>query len=163
MKRPIGTPPACSAAYKQVRRERTGLPRDTGSGTLELILGIPVLILMLAFLNYCGRVPDARLQIEDAAHQAARAVTVSRSPSAAAANARSTAEAALSEAGVTCRPVTVAISGTLQPGSTVSVTLSCTVDLHDLALLRVPGTTTFTARFASPVDVHRSTTNTAGG
>ncbi|MDQ0772952.1 Flp pilus assembly protein TadG [Streptomyces aurantiacus] len=118
---------------------------------------------MLAFLNYSGRMSEARLQVEDAAHQAARAATVSRSPSAATMSARSTAEAALSEAGVTCRPVTVAIRGTLQPGSTVSVTVSCTVDLHDLALLRVPGTTTLTARFAAPVDLHRSITNTAGG
>ncbi|MGI3224524.1 hypothetical protein ACRJ4B_11820 [Streptomyces sp. GTA36] len=64
---------------------------------------------------------------------------------------------------MTCRPVTVTVSGTLQPGSTVSVAVSCTVDLHDLALLRVPGTTTLTARYASPVDLHRSITNTAGG
>lgn len=157
------SPHTRSAACEHDRCERTRPLREAGSATLELVLSIPVLILMLAFLSYSGRMPGARLQIEDAAHQAARAATVSRSPSAAAANARSTAEAALSEAGVTCRPVTVTVSGTLQPGSTVSVAVSCTVDLHDLALLHVPGTTTLTARYASPVDLHRSITNTAGG
>ncbi|MEV4033704.1 TadE/TadG family type IV pilus assembly protein [Streptomyces umbrinus] len=151
-----------SAACEHGRSERTRPLREAGSATLELVLSIPVLIFMLAFLSYSGRMSGARLQIEDAAHQAARAATVSRSTSSAAANARSTAEAALSEAGVTCRPVTVATRGTLQPGSTMSVTVSCTVYLHDLALLRVPGTTTLTARFASPVDLHRSITNTVG-
>ncbi|MFB9509550.1 TadE/TadG family type IV pilus assembly protein [Streptomyces aurantiacus] len=157
------TPQVRSAGCRQARRGRTGPVRDAGSGTLELVLTIPVLILMLAFLNYSGRMSGARLQIEDAAHQAARAASVSRSPSAAATNARSTAEVALSEAGVTCRPVTVAIRGTLQPGSTASATVSCTVELHDLALIHVPGTTTLTAHFAAPVDLHRGITNTAGG
>ncbi|UIX34301.1 TadE family protein [Streptomyces sp. GQFP] len=134
-----------------------------GSVTVELVLTIPVLLLMLWFLVYCGRLSDTRLQIEDAAHQAARAATLDRTRSAAAADARSTAASALSDAGVTCQSLSVTTRGTLQAGSTATVTVSCTVGLHDLALLQVPGTTTLTAEFASPVDVYRSTTTTAGG
>lgn len=145
-------------------RRLTGLRHDArGSVTVELVLTIPILILMLWFLVYCGRLSDTRLQIEDAAHQAARAATLNRSPSAAAADARSTAAGALSDAGVTCQTLSVTTRGTLQAGSTVTVAVSCTVGLHDLALLQVPGTTTLTAEFASPVDVYRSTTTTAGG
>ncbi|MFF7982852.1 TadE family protein [Streptomyces sp. NPDC007901] len=127
-----------------------------GSVTLELVLTIPILILMLWFLVYCGRLSDTRLSIEDAAHQAARAATLDRSGHAAAADARSTATSALSEAGVTCQSLSVATSGTLHAGSTVTVSVSCTVGLHDLALLQVPGTTTLTAESTSPVDVYRS-------
>ncbi|MFJ6901525.1 TadE/TadG family type IV pilus assembly protein [Streptomyces hokutonensis] len=130
--------------------------------TVELVLTIPILILMLWFLVYGGRVSDTRLQIEDAAHQAARAATLDRSTGTAAADARSTAATALSDAGVTCRRLTVSTSGSLQAGSTVTVAVSCTVGLSDLALLQVPGSTTLTAQFASPVDVHRSST-VAGG
>ncbi|MEU6573606.1 TadE family protein [Streptomyces sp. NPDC046805] len=134
-----------------------------GSVTVELVLTIPILLLMLWFLVYCGRLSDTRLQIEDAAHQAARAATLERSRPAAVADARSTAVDALSEAGVTCQTLSATVRGTLQAGSTVRVAVSCTVGLHDLALLQVPGTTTLTAEFASPVDVYRSTTPTAGG
>ncbi|MBK3564473.1 pilus assembly protein TadE [Streptomyces sp. MBT62] len=123
----------------------------------------PVLILMFWFLVYCGRLSDTRLQIEDAAHQAARAATLDRSPPVAAADARATAASALSDAGITCQGLSVTTDGTLQAGSTVKVAISCTVGLHDLALLQVPGTTTLTAEFASPVDVYRSNTTIAGG
>ncbi|MEU6260187.1 TadE/TadG family type IV pilus assembly protein [Streptomyces sp. NPDC047043] len=130
---------------------------------MELVLTIPILVLMLWFLVYCGRSSDTRLQIEDAAHQAARAATLNRSLPAALADARSTAASALSGAGVACQRLTVSVHGTLRAGSTVRVEISCTVKLHDLALLQAPGTTALTAEFASPVDVYRSTTTNAVG
>ncbi|MCT9080467.1 TadE family protein [Streptomyces fulvoviolaceus] len=141
-----------------------GLRLDArGSATVELVLTIPILILMLWFLVYCGRLSDTRLQIEDAAHQAARAATLNRSQSAAAVDARSTAASTLGDAGVTCQSLSVTVHGTLQAGSTVRVAVSCTVGLQDLALLQVPGTTVLTSEFASPVDVYRSSTTPAGG
>lgn len=135
-----------------------------GSATVELVVGVPVLVLMFWFLIYCGRQSDTRLRIEDAAHQAARAATSDRTAAAAAADARATAAAALSDAGVSCRSFDVTTSGPLTPGSTVTVTVTCTVGLKDLALLQVPGASTLTARFSAPVDLHRSVaTRTAGG
>lgn len=143
--------------WQDVGHRPAGPRRDTrGSVTVELVLTLPILILMLWFLVYCGRLSDSRLKIEDAAHQAARAATLSRSQPAAAADARSTAAAALGDNGVACQSLSVTVQGTLQAGSTVTVAVSCTVDLHDLALLQVPGTTTLAAEFASPVDVYRS-------
>jgi Flp pilus assembly protein TadG len=128
---------------------------------VELVLGVPVLMLLLWFLVYCGRMSDARLRVEDAAHQAARAATLARTTSAARADARTTAAASLTDAGVTCRSFAVTATGTLAPGSTVTATVTCTVDLHDLALLDVPGTTKLTAHFTAQVDVYRSTTVTS--
>jgi len=129
---------------------------DDGSVTVELVLLAPVLSLLLWFLVYCGRVSDTRLEIEDAAHQAARAATLEHAPTAAAQRARTTAASALDDAGLTCRDLTVTTRGTLANGTSVTVTVSCTVDLHDLALLQVPGTTTLTARAGAPVDLYRS-------
>lgn len=147
-------------AVRQVPQLRAGA---RGSVTVELVTITPVLVLMLWFLVYCGRLSDTRLQIEDAAHQAARAATLDRSRPAAAADARATAASALSDAGITCQVLSVTVHGTLQAGSTVRVAVSCTVGLQDLALLQVPGTTTLTAEFVSPVDVYRSNTTAAGG
>lgn len=130
--------------------------RSAGSATVELVLGVPVLVLMFWFLVYGGRVSDTRLRVEDAAHQAARVATLDRTASAAAADARATATAALSDAGITCRSVAVTTSGNLAPGTTVTVTVTCTVGLEDLALLQLPGTTTLSAHFSAPVDTYRS-------
>ncbi|MFM9442586.1 TadE/TadG family type IV pilus assembly protein [Streptomyces acidiscabies] len=127
-----------------------------GSATVELILLAPVLLLMLWFLVYCGRLTDTRLRIESAAHQAARAATLAHTPSTAAAEARTTAATTLHDAGVTCRNLSVTVHGTLTNGSALTVAVTCTVDLHDLALLQVPGTTTLTADFTAPVDTYRS-------
>ncbi|MGW7514145.1 hypothetical protein ACWGJ2_00935 [Streptomyces sp. NPDC054796] len=125
--------------------------------TAEVVVLTPVLILMLWFLVYCIRLPDALIRIEDAAHQATRAASQARTPTTADTRARSTASAALDQAGITCQSLAVDTHGSLRPGSTVRVTLVCTVGLQDLALLRLPGTTTVHADFAAPVDVYRGT------
>ncbi|MFF1676114.1 TadE/TadG family type IV pilus assembly protein [Streptomyces sp. NPDC058256] len=138
---------------------------DAGSATVELVLLIPVLILMLWFLVYCGRMTDSRLRIEDAAHQAARAASSERTASAATAQARTTAFEALSDAGVTCQSLTVETSGSMQPGGTVKATITCHVDLSDLGLLQVPGTADLSADFSSPIDTYRGNAivSTSGG
>ncbi|MEV0318137.1 TadE/TadG family type IV pilus assembly protein [Streptomyces sp. NPDC050658] len=136
---------------------------DIGSVTMELVLLIPLLITMLWLLLFCGRLADTRIRIEDAAHQAARAASAERSTSAAAAEARATAASALSDAGIICRSLDVETNGSMRPGGTMTATVSCSVDLHDLALLQVPGETTLKAEFAAPVDEYRGTTTMARG
>jgi Flp pilus assembly protein TadG len=124
-----------------------------------LVVLAPVVVLLLLFVVYCGRVAGARLRLDDAAHQAARAASLARSPAQAGAEARAAAEVALASAGLACRSLDVdADVGGLRPGSTATVTISCAVGLGDLALLGVPGTATLHASSGSPVDVHRATT-----
>jgi Flp pilus assembly protein TadG len=126
---------------------------DRGSGTTELVLVLPALLLMLLFLVLCYRVSQAKLRIADVAHQAARAASIARTPGQAVADARTTAQTALSDAGVTCQDLTVdADTAGLAPGALVQVTVSCTVALHDLALLGTPGTATLHGTSTSPVD-----------
>ncbi|MBQ0926686.1 TadE/TadG family type IV pilus assembly protein [Saccharopolyspora endophytica] len=135
------------------------LQRDErGSVATELTLLVPVLIVLLLFVVFCGRLADSRLRVNDAAHQAVRAATLARSTSQANRDAHATAQAALSQAGLRCQHLGVSarLAG-MQPGSTVTVTLTCTIGLSDLAMLGVPGTTTATSTASSVVDQWRGT------
>lgn len=132
---------------------------EHGSATAELVVITPIVILMLLFVVLCGRLADTNLRLGDAAHQAARAATTARSPATAANDAATAAHAALDQAGVACRSLTLQTDTQgLRPGSTVTVTLSCTLGLSDLTLLGLPGTVTRQASFSSVVDVYRGTT-----
>ncbi|GAA4884477.1 pilus assembly protein [Pseudonocardia sp. C8] len=147
-----------------MRTSLTRLRRDErGSVATELTLLTPVLIVLLLFVVFCGRLADARLRVDDAAHQAVRAATLARSSVQATSSARATAEAALGQAGITCRSLGVkAQVGSLRPGSTVIVTVNCEIGLSDLSLLGVPGATTTEASASSVVDQWRGSV-TAGG
>ena len=81
---------------------------DRGSVAAEITVITPLLIMLLVFVAVVvHRGVDARLRLDDAAHQAARAASLQRSALAAASAARSTAQSALSGAGVVCRSVQV--------------------------------------------------------
>lgn len=130
---------------------------ERGSATTELVLLTPVLIMLLLFVVFCGRLAEARLRVDDAAHQAVRAASLARSSVEAVADARTTAEAALGQAGVTCRDLSVnAQTAGLRPGSTVIVTVRCDIGLSDMSLLGVPGSTTAEASASSVVDQWRA-------
>lgn len=135
---------------------------DSGSVTAEVAIVTPFLVMLLVFVGVVvHRGVDARIRIDDAAHQAARAASIERSPAAASAAARSTAASALSSAGVTCAALSVnTATGGLRPGGTVSVTVSCDVDFGDALILGVPGGKTLSATSVEPVDLWRSTVNT---
>lgn len=141
--------------HARIRRLRGD---ETGSAAAELTLLTPPLILLLLFVVFCGRLADTQLRINDVAHQAARAATLARTPSQATANAHATASVALASAGITCQSLSVSTDTQgLKPGSTVTVTVSCSVGLGDLTALGVPGSRTIQSSFSSPVDVWRGT------
>ncbi|GLZ30873.1 membrane protein [Lentzea sp. NBRC 105346] len=144
---------------RQTRARMRALRRDeTGSAAAELTLLTPLLILLLLFVVFCGRLADTKLRMNDVAHQAARAATLARTPSQATANAQATASAALASAGITCQSLSVSTDTQgLKPGSTVTVTISCNVGLADMTSLGVPGSRTLESSFSSPVDVWRGT------
>ncbi|WP_433264750.1 TadE/TadG family type IV pilus assembly protein [Actinosynnema sp. CS-041913] len=148
--------PLVYARIRALRRD------ERGSAAAELTLLTPLLILLLLFVVFCGRLADTKLRINDVAHQAARAATLARTPSQATANAQVTASAALASAGITCQSLSVSTDTQgLKPGSTVTVTVSCSVGLGDLTSLGVPGSRTFESSFSSPVDVWRGTSPNA--
>ncbi|MFD4560504.1 TadE family protein [Streptomyces sp. NPDC058469] len=131
-----------------------------GSATVELVLLAPLLVSVVWLMIFCGRMTDSRLLVEDVAHQAARAASSARSVADANVEARTTAREAVRDAGITCGSLAVDVAGSVQPGGTVEVTVTCHVALSDLALLEVPGAATLSGTFSSPVDVYRGTTNT---
>jgi Flp pilus assembly protein TadG len=140
---------------------------DRGSVAAEVTIATPFLITLLVFVGVViHRGVDARLRIDDAAHQAARAASIQRTPATATAAAQSTATSALSSAGVSCTSVTVdTATGGMQPGGTVSVTVTCTVDFGDALILGVPGQKRLSATAIEPIDTWRATVtvNAAGG
>jgi len=130
---------------------------DRGSAPVELAVVVPLLVMLLLFVVLCGRLVSAQLDLDAAAHGAARAASIARTPAAADTAARSTALDTLAARGVTCRqPQVMVDTGGLQPGGVVTVTVACTVPLADLTLLGVPGSRVASATATSPVDRWRS-------
>lgn len=160
------TPP--ETRHGRARPDRRGWAAwwraDDGSVAAEVTIAAPFLIMLLVFVGVViHRGVDARIRIDDAAHQAARAASIERTPTAATTAAQSTAASALSSAGVVCASLSVSTStGGLRPGGTVSVTVSCDVDFGDALILGVPGGKTLSATSVEPVDLWRSTLDTGG-
>jgi Flp pilus assembly protein TadG len=147
-----GRAPAVTAVW--LRRWWAG---EGGSVTAEAVLVTPLLVMLLVLLAVVvHRGVDARLRLDDAAHQAARAATLQRSTTAATTAARDTAEAALAQAGLVCRGVTTTMSGTLAPATAVTVRVRCTVDVGQALLLGVPGGKTLESSASEVVDTYRS-------
>lgn len=127
--------------------------RQRGNAATELVLVTPVVLVLLMFAVFLGRITVAQSELQNAAHSAARAASIARTPSDALAAARQMAAAALGSRHVTCAPLTVGVDTTaFRPGGDVIVTVACTVDLADLGLLRIAGAQTLSTSFTEPVD-----------
>jgi Flp pilus assembly protein TadG len=150
---------AFPCAPRRVRRRPPG--RERGSATAELVLVTPLLILFVLFIVGLGRLAHARAMVNDAAAQAARAATLAYlSPRQAAATAQQTATDALASAGLACASQTTSIdTGSDHPGGTITVTLTCRVDLSQEVAAGFPGSETLRATFTSPVDTYVPTLN----
>ncbi|QSB15727.1 pilus assembly protein [Natronosporangium hydrolyticum] len=135
--------------------------RESGSVTVEMAILTPVFLLIIVAAIVFGRTAVALNAIDVAAHDAARAASISRSEAAAAGNAQNAAAAALAEQGLNCaQPPTVTpqLSGFSQTGTDlafVSVTVSCEVSFTDLALPGVPNSFQLQSTFVSPLDSYR--------
>lgn len=133
--------------------------RDDGSATAEITLVAPFLIMLVVVVGVViHRGVDARIRIDDAAHQAARAASLEHTPGAANKVADEIAASALSGAGVVCRRHEVTtLTGDLRPGDTIHVTVVCEVDLGDALIPGLPATRRVSATASEPVDQWRST------
>lgn len=129
-----------------------------GSAAAEVTLWAPVMVMVLLFVAIVvHRGVDARLRLNDVAHQAARAASIESTSARAAAAATAVATRALADAGVSCQDLTVeAVLGGLRPGTTVTVTVSCAVDFSEATLLGVPARKRLSSNASEPVDTWRS-------
>jgi Flp pilus assembly protein TadG len=140
-----------------MRRVTCQARNERGSATAELVILTPLLILLLLFVVALGRLAGARIDVNSAAAQGARAASIARSPAVAAASAQQTASAALSSQHITCAHLDVSVdTGDFVPGGSVAVTVSCAVNLSDLTGLHMPVTETVANRFVEPIDTYRS-------
>lgn len=130
----------------------------------EIALITPLLIMLLIFVAVViHRGVDARLRLDDATHQAARAASQQRNARAAATAAQSTARSALSNAGVVCRSVQVRTNtARLVPGGAVTVTVTCRVDFGDTLILGVARQRVVSSTVSEPVDTWRSIETSTG-
>ena len=132
---------------------------ESGSVATELVLLTPLLILMLLFVVALGRTVSARMEVDGAAAQAARAASIARDPATATAMAQQAAATALGSDHVTCVNLAVTTdTADFAPGGQVSVTVTCTVDLADLVGLRLPASQSISSTSTAVIDLYRATT-----
>lgn len=139
------------------RQQAVGRDGERGSAALELVVVTPLLVLLLLVVVALGRLADARLIVADAAHQAARAASLTRTEAEARTQAQRAANTAIKNSGSACtRPRVTLTTNGLAPGATVSVRISCTADLGDLTRTRMPGHVALSGTAFSVVDAYRS-------
>lgn len=137
---------------------RRSVPSERGSITVEVAILGPALLVLLALLVMAGRVQTNGAGIEQAARAAARDASIARTADAARAAAESAAARELADTGCLASDVRTDTSGfatiTSQVAA-VTVTVTCTVPLSDLAAPGIPGHRTVTASATSPIDRYR--------
>ncbi|MDA8056852.1 MAG: pilus assembly protein [Actinomycetota bacterium] len=134
---------------------------ESGSVALEMVLLTPLLLLMLLFVVALGRSVSARIEVEGAAAQAARAASIARDPTTATAMATEAATTALGSDHVTCGDLAVSTdTADFVPGGEVQVTVTCHVDLAALVGLDLPASEALSSTAVSVIDTYRAVTGT---
>lgn len=133
---------------------------ERGSTTLELVVWAPGLLLIVGLLVVAGRVNGANAAVEQAATDAARTASISRTAGAGTTWATASATATLSAQGLSCTAVTVRVDTAgfaVPPGqpAAVTATVSCLVRLDDLAVPGLSGTRTVSHTATSSLDTFR--------
>ncbi|MEV4753693.1 TadE/TadG family type IV pilus assembly protein [Micromonospora sp. NPDC049559] len=140
--------------------------RERGSVSIEVTILVPVFLLLVALAAVAGRGVVAQNAIEVAAHDAARAASISRTAAAADANARAAVDESLRNQGLDCAALSVRTDvtdfarpvGPADPADppVVSVSVTCELSFADLPLPGPLDSTVLTAAFTSPLDWYRS-------
>jgi Flp pilus assembly protein TadG len=130
---------------------------QAGSLTVELVVITPVLVVLALTIIVFGRVSEARQHVAEASSAGAEAAAVSLSPESAQSGAAATAVTGdLERADVCAHPEISTDVSHFYPGGYVTVTVVCQVDLSDVGVPGLPGTTTVSASSTAPIDPYRS-------
>jgi Flp pilus assembly protein TadG len=129
------------------------LRRDRGSVTsLELVLVAPVLLGVLVFVVFCGRLGRASHAVRAVAVSAARAASVERSRAAGVAAASAVVRP--SDGDLTCAPPEVSFEAA-DAVETVTVRVRCQASMAGLSFLPIGGNRTFEATATEVIDAYR--------
>ena len=130
---------------------------DRGSLTVELVVLTPVLFVIVLATLVFGRVSEARQQVVEASRAGAEAAAVL--PTVGTAQWVGAINAVINLIGRThtCAHVTVVTdTSRFVAGGSVTVDVTCTVLLSDIAFPGVPGSTVVRASATAPLDPYRS-------
>jgi Flp pilus assembly protein TadG len=133
-------------------------PTDDGNAVIETVLVVPIIIVLICFVVFVGRLTSAQNDITAATRDAARAGSLQRGSDVADSAARDTLAASLTRSGIDCAHLDVTVdTDQFGPGGYVRVDLACTVSLAQISQLGVPGDKTITAHATEVVDRFRGT------
>jgi hypothetical protein len=140
-------------------RRREG-HRERGSAAVEAVVGVPAFALFIGLIVFGGRAVVTHQSVQTAAADAARAASVERSSSSAREAALSAATASLSNQGIHCLDIDIAVDlrefrRTVGEAASISVSVRCRLDLSDLSVPGVPGSRLIEATMTSPIDTWR--------
>ncbi len=128
-----------------------------GAAAVELAAMSMFLPMLWATVLGPDRSTTAGIDVDGAAYAAARAASLARTADGAKTAAAYAAASALDVGAVTCRHLSVAVdTSSFHPGGGVTVTVSCDLDLSDLAEVNLPGSIAKTAAAWSSIDKHRA-------
>lgn len=130
---------------------------ERGDAALELVLLAPVLLLIVAFVVFCGRLSSVQVNAHAAAADGARAASIRADPATADVDARATVSATLAHDNISCSRLDVSVdTSDFRPGGSVTVDVTCTMDNSDLAVTGIPGSRTVHARAIAVIDQYLS-------
>jgi Flp pilus assembly protein TadG len=138
-----------------------GSASERGSASLELAVAGPALLALLGLVIVAGRVVAAGSAVEQAAAAGARAASLARDARSAQTQAERIARDSLADQGVACAPLTARVDTAgfaVRVGAAASVTVqvSCSVAIGDLAVPGMPGHRVVRAEVSSPLDRFRA-------
>lgn len=130
--------------------------RADGSVTTELVLLTPILLVLLGFVVFAGRLGGVQQRVLAAADEGARAASLRGDPDAGRSVAISAVEANLADAGVECVDLSVEVgTDDFRRGGQVTVTVRCAVGLDDVVFAGLPGSRVYEASATEVIDLWR--------
>ncbi len=129
---------------------------ERGAAVLEFVLLVPVFVLLVYVAVAMGRLGLARVNIDAAARDAARAGSIARSADGAVAAAQTAASDVLGSHDITCANLGVAVdTSEFRPGGWVRVEITCMVSMAELVGMWAPGDKAMRAQGQAVVDTFR--------
>jgi Flp pilus assembly protein TadG len=130
---------------------------DLGSLTVELVVIAPILLVVALTMLIFGRVSASRQEVVEASRAGAQTAAVMSNANSAQLRAAVDAAVGISDRGHTCtNPQIVTDTSQFHPGGYVTVTVTCHVELSDIAVPGMPGSTTVQASATAPIDPYRA-------
>jgi hypothetical protein len=130
--------------------------REDGSMTTEVVLLTPVLLVLLGFVVMTGRIGEVDGAVTTPPSRPPAPARSPATPTPPAPPPAPRLRANLDHLGVTCTRLDVAVdTSRFRPGGDVTVEVTCTVALGDVAFTGLPGQRTVSARAVEVVDVYR--------